>query len=199
MEARRGLTKRWKRNRLNRKLKKLIANINVEIQTYASQLTRNNWYSICNQLNGNLHLKKAWSLIRYLIQPENSITELNKCLDILAANYNKVEDLLDELANVYFFPKRDYPAYKDYNGKANTCYLNQPITRAELTEAIAEANRHSPPGSHKIGNGILRNLNESDNEHLLQVMNKPWECGTLPQEWKDAVVAFIPKPSAGTT
>lgn len=101
-----------------------------------------------------------------------------------------VEGMLDGLVNVYF-PNRDYPACRDYNGREkNTCYLNQPITREHLTEA----NRHSAPGPDQIDNGILCNINESDYEYLVQMMNKAWESGTLPHEWEDTIVTFIPKP-----
>ncbi|KAH9367824.1 hypothetical protein HPB48_022347 [Haemaphysalis longicornis] len=96
---------------------------------------------MCNQLNGDLHRKKVWSLIRYLISPGNSKSALNRRLDMLAANSSKKEDLLDELAKAYI-PERDYPTYNDYKSNTdNTCCLHQPITRPELTEAIAEALR----------------------------------------------------------
>lgn len=57
-EARRGLVKRWKRQRLNRKLEQRIAQLTDEANTYAAVLTQNNWRTFCDSLKGTLGTKK---------------------------------------------------------------------------------------------------------------------------------------------
>ncbi|KAG0426629.1 hypothetical protein HPB47_026272 [Ixodes persulcatus] len=56
-EARHGLIKRWKRQKLNHKLKKRIAAITAEALEYATQLARSNWNTKCKDLQGNLGTK----------------------------------------------------------------------------------------------------------------------------------------------
>lgn len=57
-EARRGLIRRWKRNKLKRKLKAHIAQITDQAQQYAADFARDNWYKICEQLTGKLAATK---------------------------------------------------------------------------------------------------------------------------------------------
>ncbi|KAG0427724.1 hypothetical protein HPB47_025249, partial [Ixodes persulcatus] len=68
-EARRGLTKRWRRQRHNRKFKLRIAQLTVDDATYAANLTGQNWNTLCDKLNGTLGTARTWSLLRHLIQP----------------------------------------------------------------------------------------------------------------------------------
>ncbi|KAH6944377.1 hypothetical protein HPB50_002889 [Hyalomma asiaticum] len=64
-----GLTKRWKRQCLNRRLNVWIARIPREAQEYARILTRNNWRGFCNSLSGTLSTAKTWSIHRALVDP----------------------------------------------------------------------------------------------------------------------------------
>ncbi|KAG0430225.1 hypothetical protein HPB47_022893 [Ixodes persulcatus] len=54
-DARRSLTKRWKNQRLNRKLKIKIQEINHKAEEYAAELTRQNWYNLCDSIQGRLN------------------------------------------------------------------------------------------------------------------------------------------------
>ncbi|XP_040074000.1 uncharacterized protein LOC115313370 [Ixodes scapularis] len=49
-EARRGLTKRWKKRRTNRKLRLRIAQITLEAATYAIHLSQQSWSQFCTKL-----------------------------------------------------------------------------------------------------------------------------------------------------
>ncbi|KAG0412943.1 hypothetical protein HPB47_009912 [Ixodes persulcatus] len=68
-EARRSLTKRWRRQRHNKKLKRRIAQLTVDAADYAANLTGENWHALCDNLNGTLGTARTWSLLRHLIQP----------------------------------------------------------------------------------------------------------------------------------
>ncbi|KAG0428426.1 hypothetical protein HPB47_024586 [Ixodes persulcatus] len=62
-EARRGLTKRWRRQRQNRKLKLRIAQLTVDAATYAANLTGQNWNTLCGKLNEADALRLVQALI----------------------------------------------------------------------------------------------------------------------------------------
>lgn len=62
-KAQRGLMKRWKKNKHNRKLKARTARLSVAAQQYTESLTRNNWHSLCERLSGRLGMRSTWALL----------------------------------------------------------------------------------------------------------------------------------------
>lgn len=68
-EARHSLTRRWKKQRHNKKLRKRIHDLNKQAAEYASKLCRENWLSVCDGLQGTLSTRKTWCLLRHLIDP----------------------------------------------------------------------------------------------------------------------------------
>ncbi|KAG0430045.1 hypothetical protein HPB47_023042, partial [Ixodes persulcatus] len=79
-DARHGLTKRWKKQKLNRTFRKRIAELTQEAEQYAEDLTQANWHRMCDQLQGTLGTKKTWSILRNLLDPTKAKTETNKAL-----------------------------------------------------------------------------------------------------------------------
>lgn len=73
--------------------------------------------------------------------------------------------------------------------------LDSPFTLPELHAALAKLTRNTSPGNDKVTNRILRNLPDKALNALLDYMNKCWEEGELPAEWKHAEVIMIPKPN----
>ncbi|KAH7953147.1 hypothetical protein HPB49_005162 [Dermacentor silvarum] len=62
--ARHSLTRRWKRQRHNRKLAKRIAVLNKQIAEHAAKLCRDNWLKTCDGLQGKHSTWKTWCLLR---------------------------------------------------------------------------------------------------------------------------------------
>lgn len=58
-DARRGLLRRWKRQKHNRKLRLRIAAVTREAEEYATELSRRNWDQKCNELQGTLGWKRT--------------------------------------------------------------------------------------------------------------------------------------------
>ncbi|KAH7935631.1 hypothetical protein HPB52_025366 [Rhipicephalus sanguineus] len=104
--ARHSLTRRWKRQRHNKKLVKRIAVLHKQITEYAAKLCRETWLSTCDGLQGKLSARKTWCLVRRLIDPLSSKTATNR-------NFTKV-------LNTYKGDGRGY--WK--NGRQNTSRLS---------------------------------------------------------------------------
>ncbi|KAH9384559.1 hypothetical protein HPB48_026567 [Haemaphysalis longicornis] len=101
-EARHGLVKRWKKQKHSKRLKLRIARISKEAQNYAEALTRTNWHNLCEKYNGNLSAKRTWSLLRSLIQPNQSTTDKAKDRTRLLHRQNKDPgQTLEELSSIY--------------------------------------------------------------------------------------------------
>lgn len=60
--------------------------------------------------------------------------------------------------------------------------------------AIRATTKNSAAGADKIHNSLIRNLSDEAISQLTLYLNKQWEEGTVPAEWKHAVVVMIPKP-----
>lgn len=71
-EARRGLTRRWKKQRYNKKLRKRIQALTKLAEDYAVDLARKNWYGLCDSIRGSLGTAQAWRMLRALIDPSRA-------------------------------------------------------------------------------------------------------------------------------
>ncbi|KAG0444123.1 hypothetical protein HPB47_014144 [Ixodes persulcatus] len=193
-EARHSLIRRWKRNKCDRHLRKRISLLNDEIATYSDSLTEEHWYSTCDRLSNTLNLASAWRLVRSLVNPSQSKTAARTSLHKLLDKYTAPDQLVQALRDKYITTPMQ-PAYNDYAGrKPDDHSLSVDITLAELKQAVAETRVNTAPGPDRITPQQLRNLTDQDYEQLLALMNESWCSGLLPNEWKTAMITFIPKP-----
>lgn len=156
-EARRSLVKRWKRQKLNRKLKLRIANLTEEAARYAAELCKQNWLELCDGLSGTLGASNTWRLLRYLIDPTKSKGETTKTMNIILHKFQGTkDDLLKALQQRYLpaFPPYGAP---DYTGVPNQ-HLDRELEVAEVRAALAKIRRNTTPGQDQITNKMLANL-----------------------------------------
>lgn len=97
-EARRGLTKRWKKQRTNRKIRLRIARLTQEAADYARELSQQNWSQFCTKLQGTLGTRRTWHLLRSLMGTKETKSTTTHQLKRLIHNYQGTEeDLLEEI------------------------------------------------------------------------------------------------------
>lgn len=192
-DARHSLTRRWKRQRHNRKLRKKIAEINKQAADYAATLCKENWLKLCDGLQGSLSTRKTWHLLRHLIDPLKSKGESNRnMVRTLNAYPGTKDELLKDLERKYLQTERNFDP-PSYTGKPNT-ELDKPIQLHELKAAIAESRRSSAPGPDQVTYKLLANLEDQALESLVEYFNNFWSTGKIPTQWKTAEIRFIPKP-----
>lgn len=192
-EAKASLERRLKQQKLNRSLRKRISILNKQIEDYAHQLTRQNWHSACDGMEAQMGMAKTWRILRCLLDPESSKTMQGHNLSKIIHNYPGSDtDLINELKNLYIgnHSKMPLPAY---TGDPNPI-IDEPITEAEVREAIHGLRTHSAPGPDGVTNKTIRNLDDDSIEALTKYLNKCWETGHIPQQWKEAKIVMIPKP-----
>lgn len=193
--ARHSLTRRWRRQRRNKRLAKRIALLNKEIAAYAAKLCRESWHKMCEALQGQLSVGKTWKLLRHLIDPTQSKSATNRNLIKVINNYDGDKSkLLKDLQDKYLqTEKGTHPPMKEYTGIPNEG-LDRLFTISELWAAIDASNKKSAPGEDAITYKLLSNMCGRTATELLQHINTSWKTGTLPKEWKSANIKFIPKP-----
>lgn len=199
-EARRSLTKRWKRNRTNRKLRIRIAKLTEEAENYARQLSRQNWAEFCVRLQGTLGTRRTWHLLRSLMGKTETKATTHHHIRRLIHSYPGTEDqLLSSLKQSLQEDPTQPPArYPPYKGPPNPS-LDAPFTLQELEAALLKLTRNTTPGNDQIPNKLLRNLDHAEIDHLLDYYNHHWAAGTLPQQWRHADITLVPKPNKPIT
>ncbi|KAH9378254.1 hypothetical protein HPB48_013056 [Haemaphysalis longicornis] len=64
-----SIQKRWRKNKLNYRLRRKLTKLGETIQKYTAQLAQTQWDDICNQMQENLGIKRTWQLLKHLIDP----------------------------------------------------------------------------------------------------------------------------------
>lgn len=192
-EARHSLTKRWRRQRLNRKLKKKIEEINKKAESYAISLTRQNWHSLCDGIQGKLGVSKTWKLLRVLIDPSSSKSATkDRLTKIVHTTPGTDTELIEKLKTRYLCTDQ-VVEQPEYPGLPNP-KLDLPLTKEEIKAEIAAMRKNAAPGPDQITAKLLFNLSDDTITALVECFNEQhWATGTLPISWKTAEVRFIPK------
>ncbi|XP_050022657.1 uncharacterized protein [Dermacentor andersoni] len=171
-EAHRSLTKRWKRQRRNRKLRRRIALLANEANTYAKELNNQNWRSFCDSLRGTLSPKKTWAILRCMLDPTSTRTETSNVMRRLLGEYKGSEqELLEHLKRTYTgAAQTSSHVMREYQGQDNSS-LDAPITFSELYAAAQTFKKNTAPGPDQITNAMRRNLIDVALQHLVDFFN----------------------------
>ncbi|KAG0423111.1 hypothetical protein HPB47_001096 [Ixodes persulcatus] len=192
-EARHGLIKHWKRQKLYRKLKKRIAAITAEVLEYATQLACSNWNKKCTNLQGTLGTKDAWQFLRQPLDPSKSKSNTSQSLQKIVRDFPGTnQDLLEQLKLRYIGSSPD-EEYHDYEGEPSP-ELDAPISFEEVWSPLQNLGRNKAPGEDRVKNTLIRNLDAGSVQTLLKHINQVWENGELPRECKHSEIILIPKP-----
>ncbi|XP_077534660.1 uncharacterized protein LOC144146594 [Haemaphysalis longicornis] len=191
LDARRSLQRRWRRQRHNRKLRKKIAELGREIERYSKQLCAQQWFALCNQVDGQLHRSGPWKILRQLMDETKSHefqhTRMAQILHTTARQMGEEE--MHKRLNDRYLPETSREDHRDYEGRPNS-HLDRDIEEWEVRLATQNLNCRSAAGPDKISNKTLRNLNDSAIAALTKYYNECWRSGTLPKHvlntrWND--------------
>lgn len=194
-DERRKLTRRWKRQRYNRKIGKRVTEMDRQIEEYAQQLARHNWEQRCEDMKKGKGLgnKDTWALLNYLVDPTKMRSEGSKTMQRIIHQFKGSDHELMEYVRQRYIPDgtrgKELP---EYSGRPNQ-ELDEEIRIGEVKAAAREA-RNSTPGRDGVTNGALRNLPEKEYRRLTDMFNEVWKQGKLPDEWKQSDIKFISKP-----
>ncbi|XP_037515435.1 uncharacterized protein LOC119391858 [Rhipicephalus sanguineus] len=197
IEAKRSLLSRWKGQRLNRRLRKKIAEVNKTIEEHCKVLSRQQWDDVCNSIDGQMRRAGPWNLLKHLLDETNTKSNQRSTLGRIlhAARQESTDDeviqtLVSKYLQVDSSPMDDRPL-KDYEGVENP-ELDAEFGVEEVRQALHDLNGKSAPGPDKITNKALRNLDDKSIEHLTEFINMSWSNGNVPALWKRPPSSLFP-------
>ncbi|KAL1458860.1 hypothetical protein MTO96_043411 [Rhipicephalus appendiculatus] len=72
LEAKNSILARWRTQRLNRRLRKKIAELNREIEAYYIELSNQQWNEVRSSVDGQMRVGGKWNLLKSLLDESQS-------------------------------------------------------------------------------------------------------------------------------
>ncbi|KAH9367220.1 hypothetical protein HPB48_022709 [Haemaphysalis longicornis] len=131
-EALSSLTRRWKKQRYNRRPHLRIAHLKQDVEKYAHNLHNARWQPVCDCLHNGTSLKRTWNLFRHLVDPTTTKAETTSRLVTLAHNLsNFFPNPLDTLRDIYIGQTPPlFAPHPQYHAPPNS-KLDAPFTKAD--------------------------------------------------------------------
>lgn len=198
LDAKRSLIARWKKQRLNRRLRKKIAELNRHIEEHCSELHKQQWRDACSAADGKMRKGGKWTLFKHLLDDGQSKGNQKLAIDRLI-NKEKMAGISEAsqfqiLANKYLPLSQSSTSVPHRYEGVPSPELDAPFSEAEIREVLHSLNGRSAPGPDGVTNRLLRNLDDKAIQALVKEINRVWEEGVVPETWKRATVVLIPKP-----
>lgn len=195
IEAKASILTRWKSQRLNRKLRKKVAELNRNIEQHCQILCKQQWDELCNSVDGQLHNGQTWKLLKHLLDNTKTKSHQRDCMARLL--YTEVKKLGEErVAKILcqkYLPLGPSVTHGSYAGRPNAS-VDEDFSSEEIRAALHALNGRSAPGPDKVTNKTLRNLDDDSVDKLTDFINEQWRQGSVPKQWKTAKTVLIPKP-----
>ncbi|KAH7979076.1 hypothetical protein HPB49_007973 [Dermacentor silvarum] len=150
--VRSSLTKRWRKNKFNRKLKLRIAELSMQAAECAAQLNDSNWTERCNAVARQMNSKGAWRLFRSLIDPTQTRGEAQEQLrQALHGFHGTNSELADAPCDKYLCRTLDPDKTAcEYAARENR-QLDAPFAIHDLKAALAKMHKRQAGSCRAAG------------------------------------------------
>ena len=168
---------------------------------------KNSWRSYCDSLNDRTKMGEVWRTSKKMngVNTQYSIPNMKKNNVSFETSSEKAQLFVETFAEVSsdvnytqefimtranFHP--DDPEIIQQEGSES---INDDFEYHELRQAIQQSKKNSTPGLDTISYEILKEIPKNGLLTLLKIYNLIWNRGTIPSDWKHAVVVPILKPT----
>ena len=167
---------------------------------------RTSWRHYVSSINSGTPLSLVWDKVRKVAGKSSSVSA-----PAIKVNGNVITDNTD-VANVLAESMAEISSGASYTARFNeirrererrpVCFdddtgaerpYNLPLSRREFDSALGQC-RKTAPGSDGIPYQMISFLPEISLKFLLDLFNRIFREGTVPDSWKEAIVIPIPKP-----
>ena len=182
--------------------KKIYQRALAKQRRYYRQVKKESWLFYINGISSKTPSRVIWRKIRKLsgkFVPTPSpnlkidgdlITEPDKVAEKLGSHFAQISS--PDNYSSHFQRIRNSQITLDLSLKSNATY-NGKFTLRELREALSSCESTSP-GEDCILYEMLKQLPEETKDFLLKIINKIWETGIMPKNWKVSLVVPIRNP-----
>jgi ribonuclease HI len=166
-----------------------------------NKTTREKWAKKTKELDMDKDTRKLWSLAQKLNEenrPQAPITLLiNNKMQTGKQATNTLIRQYKEVGNLDISKEEKENCKKIFKEKMSepdpNRNMHQKFRRHELENAIKKLKKETSPGNDGITNEMLQHLGEATKKKLLNIFNKSWKTGQIPEIWKHAVICPIYK------
>ena len=164
---------------------------------------KNSWRKYISSININTPMSKIWKRIGkirgsyqniktpYLIKNNVHISDRKQVAELFATHYENISSV--ESYTHAFRRSAINIERRPINFNTMECLAyNTQITSLEFSRMLATAKK-SAPGQDRISYNMLGKINPSCKQLLLEIMNKVFDSGIYPPQWKSSVVLSFPK------
>ena len=162
---------------------------------------RSSWMKNTASLNMETDSNKLWRLTKQLNDEENrhdKITLLQdrkmvhgkQAANIFADTYKEASNIPADLHKQKCVRTEQRKITESYDVST---VINSPLSHEELTSALLNLKLKKSPRPDTITNEMVVNLGQPVLHKLLDIFNKTWHEGTLPQIWREATMIPIHK------
>ena len=183
---------------------RLTGQIRKDIKNYRNS----KWQKLINDVNyGNKNSRTYWSSIQRIIGTKKAKTQIKsiKKEDEILTNEQEIADYFGEHFEKTFSDSSDKNFDNDWLNKVNNDILSSDIqldynnlitiTTVEIDKVIKGLKVNKSSGYDQISNKMLKNLPKEFIQILKILFEKSLNTGTLPDDWKHAVITLVPKPN----
>ena len=151
----------------------------------------------CSNLDLKKEGHKAWGFLQNLegskrkTNPQPLIDEKERTITGGKKKAKLLNKMFSNITKGYRRRHLDKALLKIMNskeGSKHAAVFEDPFSVQELERAIAKLASKKAPGPDKITNEMIKHLGPKAKQILLKFINKTWEEGRLPSQWRTAII-----------
>ena len=164
---------------------------------------REHWRKTCQNLDLKKDGRKAWKLLKNLEgskRKENPkpISHNGKKVSDAKKKANIFNNYMSSVSKSSRRRNLDKSLWKQFKTTQNSPSCNnlpfeQNFSTQELETAIKKAHKRKSPGPDQITNEMICNLGSKAKSQFLDLVNKSWQEGQIPSQWRTANITPILK------
>lgn len=165
------------------------------------------WTAFVTGISPALNTKEVWrrintfrngnkTAINRITTPDGVVDDPMEMANAIADQFYRASS--DDNLHPEHVEKRSNTEFSINHAMHDDHYYNSIFSMAELRWALNRG-RGSSDGVDRIGYPMLQHLPADMEEYLLEVLNKIWTTGKIPQRWKEGLVVPIPKADKDPT
>ena len=176
--------------------------VKAETQRIIREEQKGHWREFCSTLNEQSSLTSVWRTSKKMIGAckkrtiptivegqqnhctnEDKANAIARCLAKSSSNANFPPKFMTKKNQAEKTRKLNEAKMED-----NNPVINEDFVYHEMETSIRQCKKNKSPGQDKIHYELIQNLPKCSKKAILQLFNRTWANGNLPDNWKHAII-----------